>query len=316
MRKQDLQDGLARRYNSISTARRQNCGKQLQYAADWIRKQPELMGFLQEARRREEPPEREQWLDECESELGIVWPTDTEEGQAALAWDLLDNLDPDRVEHLAVDIFVRAGVNNIDHMVGRFATEVFTPLFQWLSEQVQRTSSVVHTLRRYVYETETFSRDALYAEYLTRTSTGEELYNDNLQLHLFRDGEYVTYAKVRSASGEPDLVGDLDTWDPIVLDGKLYKRDLKYVGKGVRQVYDYAVDHNKHTGYLVVFNLTDHILKVAGDGPTGSWPPYFEIDDVRIYVFIVRALPPETTASKRGIAHVATLTKDMTQQDV
>ncbi|MEV4559029.1 hypothetical protein AB0K51_18855 [Kitasatospora sp. NPDC049285] len=312
---ENLQNGLIQRHNLVTQARRQNFGQEVQYAAAWIRKQPALVGILDEARRIEEPPPVDQWLRECEDELGVVWPTATEEGRALLGWELLSSLRADEAENKAVDIFGRTG-GDIDTWIRQMANDAFTPLFVWLLEQLQRRSSVTHALRRYLYVTETFERDALHVEYLTRTTTGEELYNDHLQKFLFLDGEYVTYAKVRSASGEPDLVGELDTWDPIVLDGKLFKNDLKYLAKGVRQVYEYAVDHGKHTGYLVVFNLTDRVLKVDGDGPAGFWPPYFEIADVRVHVVVVRALPPETTASKRGTATVATLTGSLVQQAV
>ncbi|WP_331731700.1 hypothetical protein [Kitasatospora sp. NBC_01300] len=317
MRKQDLHDGLVRRYNAIAAARSQNIDSEMRYAADWIRKQPALMGLLQEARRTEEPPQVEDWLTECRKEFGIVWRTSTEEGRAALVWDFLTTAPPGQAESVALNVFMRSGEKRIDTMVNQLATEVFTPLFEWLLERVQRTCSVIHTLRRYVHRVETYDRDALHALFLERTATGEELYNDDLQKRLFDDGDYVTYAKVRSASGEPDLIGDLDSWDPIILDGKLYKAGkLKYVANGVRQVYEYAVDHGQHTGYLVVFNLTDHIVKIDGDGPAGTWPPYFEIAGVWVYVVVVRALPPETTASKRGIAKVVTLTRDLVEQAV
>ncbi|MEU3497598.1 hypothetical protein ABZ747_29415 [Kitasatospora cineracea] len=317
MLKQDLHDGLARRYRTLTAARSKNIDNEMRYAADWIRKQPALMGLLQEARGTEEPPSLEEWLTECYQEHGVVWRTGTEEGRVALAWDFLTTIGPGQTEAAAIEIFLRSGEGNIDRLVNNLTTEVFSPLFEWLLERIQRTSSVIHTLRRYVHRVETYDRDALHALYLERTATGEELYNDDLQKRLFDDGDYVTYAKVRTASGEPDLIGDVDSWDPIILDGKLYKvGKVKYVANGVHQVYEYAVDHGQHTGYLVVFNLTDHILNIDGDGPAGTWPPYFEIAGVRIYVVVVRASPPETTASKRGPAKVTTLTGDLVQRAV
>lgn len=58
----------------------------------------------------------------------------------------------------------------------RFARQAFTPLFEWLTEQLQYRSSVVFALRRYVYLTERFNRVALDAQFRERAPTGEELY--------------------------------------------------------------------------------------------------------------------------------------------
>ncbi|WP_326770406.1 hypothetical protein OG978_42330 (plasmid) [Streptomyces sp. NBC_01591] len=171
------------------------------------------------------------------------------------------------------------------------------------------------TLRRYVYLTERFNRVALNAQFLERTATGEELYNDDLQKFLFQDAHYVTHAKPRSTTGEPDLVGELDGEDPIVLDSKLYNGSVAYVAKGVRQVFEYAHDYGKNVAYLVVFNRTpERTLVVKSDGPTESWPPYFELPGVRVYVVVVRALPPATTASKMGPLKTAALTRGDVQK--
>lgn len=43
-----------------------------------------------------------------------------------------------------------------------------------------------------------------------------------MQRFLFLDGGYITQAKARSASGETDLLGGLDTDDPLICEGKLF----------------------------------------------------------------------------------------------
>jgi len=311
----DLQNSLTRRHGLIVAARSQSLGREVKYAADWINRQPVLTAILAEARHVEEPPAQELWLSECENASGIVWPANTEEGRSLLSWNLLNTLRPEEAVDLAVRIYNRTGSRNIDEMVRRLANEAFTPLFVWFTEQLQRRSSVVYTLRRYLYLTERFNRVALDAEYSTRTSTGEEVYNDDLQKFLFQDAGYVTAAKVRSASGEPHLIGELEGDDPIVLEGKLFDtRGVSYVAKGVRQVYEYALDYRKSVAYLVVFNRTDLTLAVDGDGPADSWPPYLELAGIRVYIVIVRALPPRTTASKMGTMKVVTLGRSDVQR--
>lgn len=311
----DLQGGLARRYRQIVTSRQQNFGREVKYAADWIGKQPLLAAIIAEARHVEEPPPVEDWLDQCQTNVGIDWPTETEEGRAVLSWTLLSELQPDQGEGLALRIYGRSRTTRMDEMVQLLAEQAFTPLFTWLEEQLQHRSSIVFTLRRYVYLTERFNRIDLDSQFVKRTTTGEELYNDDMQKFLFEDAHYVTHAKPRSATGEPDLVGELVGEDPIVLDGKLYTGSIAYVAKGVRQVYEYALDYGKNVAYLVVFNRTpDRTLVLDGDGPTDSWPPYFELAGVRVYVVVVRALPPATTASKMGPLKPAALTRSDVQK--
>ena len=311
----DLQNSLSSRYGLIANSRRQSFGREARYAAEWIGKQPLLTAILDEARQIEQPPPLNDWISQCKDEVGIVWPTETEEGRAVLSWGLLSTLGPENAESLAVQIYSRTGMNDLDAMIRRMAEDAFLPLFAWLQEQLQRRSSVVYTLRRYGYLTERFNRVDLDSQYKARTATGEELYNDDLQKFLFQDAGYVTHAKARSASGEPDLIGELDGEDPIVLEGKLFDdRGVTYVAKGVRQVYEYAVDLGKTVAYLVVFNRADRTLVIDGEGPSGSWPPYFEFAGVRVYIVVVRALPPKTTASKMGTMKTVTLARSNVQQ--
>ncbi|GAQ58786.1 hypothetical protein a10_08682 [Streptomyces acidiscabies] len=81
----DLQRGLTTRYNQIATSRRSSFGREVQYAACWIRKQSPLMAIIDEARHVEELPPLEEWLRQCANNDGVLWPTETEEGRAVLS---------------------------------------------------------------------------------------------------------------------------------------------------------------------------------------------------------------------------------------
>jgi hypothetical protein len=130
---------------------------------------------------------------------------------------------------------------------------------------------------------------------------------------LFLEGDHITHAKPRSASGEADLVGELDGRDPLVCDGKIFdgsSRGKSYLVKGVHQILKYAHDYGQHTAYLVIYNITDKLLDLPTDGTPDAWPPYTELTGVRVYFIHVRVLPPTTTASKAGKATRVTLTHD------
>ncbi|MGW4935177.1 hypothetical protein ACWEQH_19475 [Streptomyces sp. NPDC004166] len=201
-----------------------------------------------------------------------------------------------------------------------FAEDILQPLFDFLSERVGAESSVLHTLERYRTRIEWFDRNELYARFTADTANGEEVYNLDLQRFLFLEGDHITHAKPRSASGEADLIGDLDGRDPLVCDGKIFdgkSRGKSYLVKGVHQVVKYAHDYGQHTAYLVIYNISDKLLELPTDGTPGAWPPYTELSGIRVYFIHVRVLPPTTTASKAGKATRVTLAKDdLTNPDI
>jgi hypothetical protein len=202
-------------------------------------------------------------------------------------------------------------LKNINARWQAFAEQVIQPLIDFLDERVGDESSVLFVLERYVHMIEWFDRDARYAAFEADTANGEEVYNLNLQRFLFQEGGYITHAKARSASGEADLIGGLDTDDPLVCEGKLFdSRGKSYLARGCHQVIKYAHDYNQSVAHLVVFNMTDRLLQFPTDGAAGAWPSYVEIAGVRVYFIGTRALPPAATASKAGKATTVALTRN------
>ncbi|MGW0209770.1 hypothetical protein ACWDZ8_29650 [Streptomyces sp. NPDC003233] len=194
-----------------------------------------------------------------------------------------------------------------------FAEDILQPLFDYLSERVGAESSILHTLERYRTRIEWFDREELHQRFEADRTNGEEVYNLDLQRFLFLEGDHITHAKPRSASGEADLVGELDGRDPLVCDGKIFdgsSRGKGYLVKGVHQIVKYAHDYGQHAAYLVIYNITEKLLELPTDGTPGAWPPYTELSGVRVYFIHVRVLPPTTTASKAGKATRVTLTHD------
>jgi hypothetical protein len=188
----------------------------------------------------------------------------------------------------------------------------------FLDERVGDESSVLFLLERYVRMVEWFDRDDLDARFEADRANGEEVYNTNLHRFLFQEGGYITQAKARSASGEADLIGGLDTADPLICEGKLFDyRGKSYIARGFHQVIKYAHDYGKSAAYLVIFNRTDRLVQFPDHRPAGSWPPFVETGRVRVHFVVVRALPPAATASKAGKATTVTITlEDVMSLDV
>ncbi|MFE9404713.1 hypothetical protein ACFYNY_23575 [Streptomyces sp. NPDC006530] len=180
---------------------------------------------------------------------------------------------------------------NIQDSWREFAEDILQPFFDYLSERVDAESSILHTLERYRTRIERFDREELYTRFEADRANGEEVYNLDLQRFLFLEGDHITHAKPPSASGEADLIGDLDSRDSLVCDGKIFDgkgHDKGYLGKGLHQVVKYAHDYGQHTAYLVIYNISDKLLELPTDGTPEAWPPYTDVSGVRVYFIHVR----------------------------
>ncbi|MGW5618875.1 hypothetical protein [Streptomyces sp. NPDC003877] len=313
---QRLQVAVRERLRKLMTAPYSSAGHEVHLAVTWINNQPALRGLLEEAARTEPELDRERFRTGLSRGGRFFWPSRTEEGRATLVWDLMQDIAKDDAEDPEAGWRTASGYSNkrnIQDSWREFAEDILQPFFDFLSERVGAESSILHTLERYRTRIEWFDREELYTRFEADRANGEEVYNLDLQRFLFLEGDHITHAKPRSASGEADLIGDLDSRDPLVCDGKIFDgsgRGKSYLVKGVHQIIKYAHDYGQHTAYLVIYNISDKLLELPTDGTLGAWPPYTEISGVRVYFIHVRVAPPTTTASKAGKATRVTLTKD------
>lgn len=299
------------------TASYSSASYEVRQVAEWIEGQAALRAILASAASMEPDLDADAFHNSFSHRRGhLTWPSRTEDGRATLVWALMKR-------HAAADTSGNGEELSMHYAYGvgfgqggptvmwqMFAEQVIQPLIDYLDERVGDQSSVLFVMERYVHIVEWFDRDRLHAAFEADTPNGEEVYNLNLQRFLFQDGGYVTHAKTRSASGEADLVGEIDTDDPLICEGKLFdNRGKSYLARGVHQVVKYAHDYNQNVAYLVVFNMTDKLLQFPTDGPDGAWPPYVQLAGVRVYFLGVRAFPGPT-ASKAGKATAVTITRD------
>ncbi|MFD0425296.1 hypothetical protein [Streptomyces parvus] len=313
---QRLQVAVRERLRKLMTAPFSSAGHEVHLAVTWINSQPALRGLLEEAAQAEQDLDYERFRAGMDGDLQFIWCSQTEEGRATLIWRLMQDIAQGEATNPSSGWRIASGYSNkrnIQDSWREFAEDILQPFFDFLSERVGAESSILHTLERYRTRIEWFDREELYARFEADRPNGEEVYNLDLQRFLFLEGDHITHAKPRSASGEADLVGELDGRDPLVCDGKIFdgsSRSKSYLVKGVHQILKYAHDYGQHTAYLVIYNITDKLLDLPTDGTPAAWPPYTELSGVRVYFIHVRVLPPTTTASKAGKATRVTLTHD------
>lgn len=202
--------------------------------------------------------------------------------------------------------------SNFEDGVQLFTRLVVHPFVEYIQARLNSDSNVVYLLERYGRRCEWFDQAALYERYLADTRRGENLYDTDLRRFLFESGIDNPFSQPRSASGEADVVADLDTSDPLVCEVKLFDGDnygIPYVAKGVRQAVRYAHDYRTAVAHLVVFNLSTTRLQLPTDAPNESRPPRLVIESVTVFLFVVQAKPlPSASADRR--AEVLPVTRD------
>ncbi|WP_148086562.1 hypothetical protein [Micromonospora sp. HM5-17] len=305
------------------TQRHDLAGHEVRLVVDWVKNQPALRAALAEAERIEPDLDFAAFLSRLEARK-LSWTSKTEEGRAVLAWRLMEHIADDDIKHgangrVARYMAIATLARNLNDGWRQFAEMVLSPFFDFLSERVGAESSVLYVLERYVRRVEWFDREELYARFQQDTRNGEEVYNLDLQRFLYLEGNYVTHAKPRSASGEADIIGEVDSDDALICDGKIFdagSRGKGYLAKGYNQIVQYAQDYQKNVAYLVIFNVSGRPLQFPTDESKGVSFPYVDMSGVRVYLVGVRALPPQTTASKLGKATpVVVTTEDLINPD-
>ena len=113
----------------------------------------------------------------------------------------------------------------------RTATEaVIEPFIEFLQERIGEASNVLYLLERYVRRVEWFEQERLWAAYQADTAHGEHIYDTDLRRFLFEQGIDYPFSQPKSASGQSDVVANVDGDDPLRLRGQALRwRKLQQV---------------------------------------------------------------------------------------
>ncbi|MEW2477514.1 hypothetical protein AB0875_27355 [Micromonospora gifhornensis] len=314
---------LRERMRRILTQHSGFAGHEVRLVVDWVKKQPALRAALAEAEQIEPGLDFAAFLSRLK-DRDLSWQSTTEAGRAVLAWRLMEHIADDDIKHgdkarVVWHLALGTRERNANDGWRKFVELALAPFFDYMGERVGAESSVLYTLERYVRRVEWFDREELYARFQQDTRNGEEVYNLDLQRFLYLEGNYVTHAKPRSASGEADIIGEVDSDEALICDGKIFdagSRGKNYLAKGYNQIIQYAQDYQKSVAYLVIFNISGRPLQFPAGESKGVSFPYVDMAGVRVYLVGVRALPPRTTASKQGKASPVVVTvEDLVNPD-
>jgi hypothetical protein len=289
----DLQVRLQERYRRLYKAGYQLYKNEAAFLVEFIRSTPALRYLVENLERSALDLDPKQWVAEHFGWHTAEWPP-SEDGRAKVAWHLLQ-------EWAQADQGAAMFGHTLDPSEkslaagARTATEAaIEPFIEFLQERIGEASNVLYLLERYVRRVEWFEQERLWAAYQADTAHGEHIYDTDLRRFLFEQGIDYPFSQPKSASGQSDVVANVEGDDPLVCEVKLYdgaSYNKSYLAKGVQQVTNYAHDYGKTTAYLVIFNLSTKILHLPSDGGQKEWPPRIDMGGVTVFLVHVRALP-------------------------
>lgn len=176
------------------------------------------------------------------------------------------------------------------------------PFYDYLDEHLDDSSLLLSLLIKYKHKCEWFQRETLLKTWDSDTRRGEKKLAMHLYEYLYDQGINFSIEPT-SASGEVDAVSSQQGKEPLIADVKIFNphksKGIDYIAKGFRQVYDYTLDYNESTGYLVIFKTCEEELKFSLPDSAHS-TPFIKHNNKTIFFLVVDIHAYEVSASKRG----------------
>ncbi|MFY0683493.1 MAG: hypothetical protein JXR20_03010 [Balneola sp.] len=200
----------------------------------------------------------------------------------------------------------------INEMIENLIEELITPIIYFFHDELDKSNSITYLLEKYKKRTEWFKKESLFDSYKKTTGTSEDIFEDDLREFLFDQGIDYPFSTPKSSSGRSDIVGNIDTSDPLICEIKIYDSEKGYrknrIIDGFTQIVQYTNDYNKNEGYLVIYNLDEVEINFEIESDNQFFPTSFIFNNKRYY-FIVINLRYDTTASQRGKMKVVEIQK-------
>lgn len=178
-----------------------------------------------------------------------------------------------------------------------------SPIIYVLHDRLDKSNSTIYLLEKYKRRTEWFTKNDLFEQYSFANKNYEQIFEDDLRLFLFDQGIDYPFSTPTSASGRADIIGEIDTENPLVIEIKIFDRKKGYgkerIKDGFSQIVKYANDYNKDVGYLVVYNMDEVELNFNFSERSNIFPPSIQFNN-KIFYFIIVNSAQLKTASKTG----------------
>ncbi|NEM98200.1 hypothetical protein GXP69_10870 [Pontibacter sp. BT327] len=242
----------------------------------------------------------EEMEDQLDNRFGFSF--NNEKHAAAVLYQMIKHFERKGYEPVNI-AFNLGAASSFDDCLDNFLNNFVEPIVVYIQDNLEHKSFILYLLLRYKMRTEWFLRENLYNQYKSATSNYEQIFEDDLRLFLFDQGVDYPFSTPSSASGRADIVSQLDSKDPLVLEIKVFDKEKSYTKKrivnGFTQVVKYANDYHKDTGYLVVFNLDNVEIVINKNEPEKQLPTVVHFNNKTYHIIIIN-LKREASASKLG----------------
>jgi hypothetical protein len=197
--------------------------------------------------------------------------------------------------------------NDFGETRDKIIEDLISPIIYFLHDKLDKANSIIYLLEKYKRRTEWFTKNDLLREYTSALKNYEQIFEDDLRLFLFDQGIDYPFSTPLSASGRADIIGEIETDDPLVVEIKIFDRNKNYgkdrIKDGFTQVLKYANDYNKDVGYLVIYNLDKAELNLAFNESNNMFPTSINFNNKTFYLIIIN-LNTGISASKQGTTEV------------
>ena len=309
MRSNKLRYELQVRKNRVLNSTSQTYTTELTRFFNFILGEPLLSGILGEL--RVNLPDFDSWYKTGGIKKGIYLP-DNDLDAVKLDLVILEKLLSDNDLNIIMNLAGYTGCydTNITLMVSHSLNLFFSPFVEYIDSKIEDNDSIIYLLEKFKKFTEWFEQRYFFDLY---QSLGEAGLDRAVRKFLFQNGIEYPFSDPKSPSGKADIVSDIDTEDPLVLEIKVYdptksyKQD--YIKKGFRQAYKYSNDYNKNVGYLLVFNASEDLINIKLKNEIGG-NTKIEFNGKILYIVIVDIYPDKPSASVHKKQNVIEINED------
>jgi hypothetical protein len=193
--------------------------------------------------------------------------------------------------------------------------DFISPIIYFLHDRLDESNSLIYLFERYKKRTEWFTKNQLFSQYKNAEKGFEQILEDDLRLFLFDQGVEYPLSTPSSSSGRADIIGQIDSNDPLIVEIKIFDRDKGYgkdrIRSGFTQIKKYANDYGKDFGFLVIFNMDEKAtLEFQLGEEQKKFPPQITVSN-KTYYFIVIDASLQLSASKSANKVIAINSSDL-----
>lgn len=196
--------------------------------------------------------------------------------------------------------------------------EYISPIIYYLHDRLDKSNSTIFLLEKYKKRTEWFTKKELTKCYKAADKSYEQIFEDDLRLFLFDQGIDYPFSTPSSASGRADIIGEIETDDPLIIEIKIFDREKGYgkerIKEGLTQVIKYANDYNKDVGYLVIFNMDNVEINFKTTEPNKVFPPALTFNNKTFYFVVVNCLASESASKSGTIKEIEITMEELTKK--